>query len=211
MYIGRRRIATLLGVYLVLSTISLCPAAEIHLLADAGWDSFNGELKLKSGPGAGIGMALPYSAYLELEGLFRLPFKYRINGPEGVIFSAGEYEKKYSALSHYSLTVGVGLKLKFKERQRLLPKFHLRFGRAWFSGGSKDGFSGSVIEYGAGLRCLLNESLNLEIACSRSHIELSRIEIGGRKYKMSGDLSENTASITLRCCYILNFSLPGWD
>ncbi len=180
-------------------------AAQIRFFTGAGMNAFKGEFDFEPGLAVTAGVIVPYSSALEFEGMFAFPLRYGVDDPAGMKFSATGYEKVYSDIGYCALRAGIGLLAKFRDAQKVIPRAHLRFGKTWFTGSSKDGFSGIDIAYGAALRYLIDDKWSFELEYSYASVYLDRVEINNYSQNTESGYDETVNSVILRCYYTVRF------
>ena len=204
---GKYLLPGLLSLLFVLSSRTVFADASFHFFGTSSYRSFSGELNLKPGGGLDLGFGFPFSRGLELYARFRLPFKFKVDEPQGQVFSAGVYSHSYQKLWHYSLNAGFRLLGIFREEQKIYPFIGLEFGKTWIAGSSDDSFSGLNTDFSAGLGYRFNEVLSLELFYSYSQVYLDRLKINGDSDKIGNALEEAVRIVGISVFYTVY--LPG--
>lgn len=195
-------------VFCVLSSIPVSQA-ESHLgvYAGGGSRSISGEIQLESGFGLEAGLIIPFSSYLDLFGSVILPRKYDVAKPSGQTFSKGTYERTYSSLQFAALSAGMIFIGKFYEDQEYLPVVEVAFGKSWIYGSGNDGFTGSDLEYGAGLRYIKDRHWSFQLLMSRMMIDLTKLKIDGDSNEIVTDASSACTNLLFSARYTFSLGI----
>ena len=178
---------------------------RVNVYAGFGSVSGNGEFSLDRGYGFQAGVSIPYARNLELFVSYFLPAGMGIDG--GIEFSPGpEYFESYESLKFQSLSAGFGIPFVFSDIQRFIPVVNMRFGKSWLNGSSKDGFSGSNLDFGAGLRYKANDDFQIELFYNVCNMTFDKLEINNEKTDINTNVEETITSFSLNIIYIIRFT-----
>ena len=182
--------------------------SRLGVYAGGGSRSISGEIQLEPGFGLEAGLIIPFSSYLELFGSVILPRKYDVANPEGRTFSPDEsYSRTYSSLQFAALSAGMLFIGKFYDGQEYLPILELAFGKSWIYGSGNDGFTGSDIELGAGLRYIKDRHWSFQFLVSRMMIDLTQVKIDGDSSEIVTDVSSACTSLIFSARYTFSLGI----
>jgi hypothetical protein len=152
---------------------------------------------LKTGLGSILGIRLPVSKALDLEGVWRIPLALNTASPEGIIFSSGNRENTYHHLTYTTISAGASLKLEFASFRQICPFFHISFGKSWLTASERDGFSGTNTDWGAGVKYPLPHNWDLTLTYIESASYFDRLKIFGQESEMPGEIFEICRNVVL--------------
>lgn len=198
---GRNILITIcLGILLALSAPAVSQAG-IGLSAGAAVRGFGGYVGLESGFGLDLGLAIPFSSFLELTGEITLPRKYDTSDPSGIMFATDNYERIYSSMQYFSYSAGMEILFRFNSEQVFIPIGGFQMGKAWIFGSGRDGYSGYTLSGNAGLRYKYTDNWVIQALVSYTSITLDKLKIDSYKNNLLPEKEESCNCVSMTAIY----------